>query len=128
MLTRTQFQINLDTRQPIRHLCAQWQHNNIRTTLTPLSSVWASKCLYWQNISHNKMTGKTRHQTTNQSFTCSKMPQEHEKNVPNIVSLALWSWLWAGKLLLGKKQLTVLYTFRAVCNDKKLTTLTFKCQ
>ena len=105
-------------------MTAQQHKNNSDTTELSLSK----QCLYWQNISLNKMTGKTRHQATNQSFTCTKMPQEHEKNVPNIVSLTLWSWLWAGKLLLGKKQLTVLYTFRAVCKDKKLTTLTFKCQ
>ena len=31
-LTRTQFQVDTDTRQPIRHLRAQSQHNKVRTT------------------------------------------------------------------------------------------------
>ena len=31
-LTRTQCQVDPDTRKPIRYLSAQWQHNNVRTT------------------------------------------------------------------------------------------------
>ena len=33
------------------------------------------------------MAGETRYQTTNQSFTWSKIPQQREKNVAKIVSL-----------------------------------------
>ena len=90
-------------------MTAQQCKNNVpKTVLTRLCWLWANKCLYWWNINQNIMTGETRHQTTNEWFTHSKIPQQREKNVPKIISLALLSWLWAGKLLLGNKQLIVL--------------------
>ena len=37
-LTQTQLQVDPDTKQPIRHLHVQWEHNNVRTMFQRLFS------------------------------------------------------------------------------------------
>ena len=90
-LTKTQFQVDPDTRQPIRHLRAQWQHNNVRTTFQrPFSDTTVQTLskripvLTKHQPEHNDRRNET---SGKQSFTRSKIPQQREKNV----SPTLWS-------------------------------------
>ena len=112
-LTRTQCQVDPDTRKPIRYLSAQWQHNNVRTTFQrPFSDTTVlilSRQMPLLTKHQPEYNGRRNETWDNQSaITHSKIPHQREKNVLKIVFLTLWSWLWAGKLLLGEKQLTVL--------------------
>ena len=85
---------------------AQQRKNNVTNTILWHCCADFEQANAW--VDQNIMTDKTRHRTTNQSFTRSKIPQQREKNVANIISLTLWSWLWAGKVLLSYKQLALL--------------------
>ena len=104
---------------------AQQHKSNSDTTVLSLSK--QKPVLTKHQPEHNDRC-ETRHQITNQSFTHSKMPQEHEKNVPKTVPWRYGADPEQENSCKATNNLMFCKPFGLCGMIKKLITLTLKCQ